>query len=85
MSQAHGATGGSSSRIQSLSDVIQALATRGCPDITPELAPDQFSQYPVYSGGFGEIYSGRMRDGTKVAVKRARYHVEDDREGHNMR
>ncbi|KAG8768166.1 GTP-binding protein Rho1 [Ceratobasidium sp. 428] len=26
-----------------------------------------------------------MRDGTKVAVKRARYHVEDDIEGHNMR
>ncbi|KAG8709156.1 hypothetical protein FRC09_000835 [Ceratobasidium sp. 395] len=71
--------------VESLSDVIQALATRGCPDITPELAPDQFSQYPVYSGGFGEIYSGQMRDGTKVAVKRARYHVEDDREGHNMR
>ncbi|KAG8708243.1 GTP-binding protein Rho1 [Ceratobasidium sp. 394] len=81
----HEATASSSSR-KSIVDVIQALATRGCPDITHRLDPDRFSEYPLYSGGFGEIYSGCMKaGGTKVAVKCARHHIQDDQNDHNMR
>ncbi|KAG9076570.1 hypothetical protein FS749_011607, partial [Ceratobasidium sp. UAMH 11750] len=71
---------------QSITDVIQALVARGCPDVTDRLAADRFSEYPIYSGGFGEIYSGYMKaGGTRVAVKCPRHHVEDDQNDHNMR
>ncbi|KAG8727425.1 GTP-binding protein Rho1, partial [Ceratobasidium sp. 414] len=50
------------------------------------LAADRFSEYPLYSGGFGEIYSGYMTaGGTQVAVKCARHHTQDDQNEHNMR
>ncbi|KAG8717056.1 hypothetical protein FRC08_008262 [Ceratobasidium sp. 394] len=86
MSGPHHETAASSSGKQSITDVIQALAVRGCPDITHRLAADRFSEYPLYSGGFGEIYSGYMASGgTKVAVKCARHHIQDDQNDHNMR
>ncbi|KAG9097248.1 hypothetical protein FS749_006714 [Ceratobasidium sp. UAMH 11750] len=86
MSQAPHETSASSSSKRSIADVVQALAARGCPDITHRLAADRFSEYPLYSGGFGEIYLGYMTaGGTKVAVKCARHHIQDDQNDHNMR
>ncbi|KAG9076486.1 hypothetical protein FRC06_009484 [Ceratobasidium sp. 370] len=85
MSEPQRETSTSSSNVRSITDVIQALAARGCPDITHRLAADRFSEYPLYSGGFGEIYSGYMIAGAKVAVKCARHHIQDDQNEHNMR
>ncbi|KAG9082157.1 hypothetical protein FRC06_005195, partial [Ceratobasidium sp. 370] len=86
MSEPHGERSASSPNKKSITDTIQALAARGCPDITHKLAADRFSEYPLYSGGFGEIYSGYMiTGGTKVAVKCARHHIQDDQNEHNMR
>ncbi|KAG9097249.1 GTP-binding protein Rho1 [Ceratobasidium sp. UAMH 11750] len=86
MSERSRETAASSPSKRSITDVIQALAARGCPDITHRLAADRFSEHPLYSGGFGEIYSGYLTaGGTKVAVKCARHHIEDVQNDHNMR
>ncbi|KAG9094799.1 hypothetical protein FS749_011794 [Ceratobasidium sp. UAMH 11750] len=64
----------------SLSDIISVLIDHGCTDITLSLDPNHFSEYPTHGGGFGDIYSGRTTTGTKVAVKCARYGVQDDKQ-----
>ncbi|KAF8597625.1 kinase-like protein [Ceratobasidium sp. AG-I] len=56
--------------------VIALLKNHGCQDITRDLDPSECTKYPVYGGGFGDIYSGKLRDGTEVAIKVARHFAE---------
>ncbi|KAG9122672.1 hypothetical protein FRC07_000859, partial [Ceratobasidium sp. 392] len=35
-------------------------------------------EYPIYGGGFGDIYLGKIKGGIKVAVKCARHRIQDD-------
>ncbi|KAG9091957.1 hypothetical protein FS749_016119 [Ceratobasidium sp. UAMH 11750] len=52
-----------------ISDIIAQLCLHGCKDLTRSLDLSSFSSRPISRGGFGEIYRGRLRDGTQVAVK----------------
>ncbi|KAG8728627.1 phosphatidylinositol-binding protein scs2 [Ceratobasidium sp. 414] len=52
-----------------LSDVVSLLVEHGCQDITEKLDPSAHGEYPVSSGGFGDVYKGRLRDGSPIAIK----------------
>ncbi|ELU44144.1 Pkinase domain-containing protein [Rhizoctonia solani AG-1 IA] len=49
--------------------VFEILVNNGCRDITNEIDTSLCTEYPVSNGGFGDIYEGQLRDGTKTAVK----------------
>ncbi|KAJ1306306.1 hypothetical protein OPQ81_011005 [Rhizoctonia solani] len=52
-----------------LSEVLLHLSRHGCQDVTKELDKSKCSEYPERIGGFGEVYRGVLRDGTKVSIK----------------
>lgn len=54
---------------QPASEVIQHLAEHDCPDITNQLDLTQCSTSPITGGGYGDIYSGTLKDGLNVAIK----------------
>ncbi|QRV92265.1 Vegetative incompatibility protein HET-E-1 [Ceratobasidium sp. AG-Ba] len=60
--------------IMNLADVVSSLRLRGCPDMTNQLDSTTGSEYPILSGGFGDIYRCKLRNGTEVAVKTIRLH-----------
>ncbi|KAG8794232.1 hypothetical protein FRC12_000084 [Ceratobasidium sp. 428] len=49
------------------SEVIGELQAHGCKDLTRSLNHSSF--IPISRGGYGEVYSGTLWDGTPVAVK----------------
>ncbi|KAF8603989.1 hypothetical protein BDV93DRAFT_117423 [Ceratobasidium sp. AG-I] len=53
----------------SASDVMSQLAQHGCQNITQSLDLYTCSTYPISSGGFGDIYRGKLKDGPLVAIK----------------
>ncbi|QRV92191.1 Tyrosine-protein kinase SPK-1 [Ceratobasidium sp. AG-Ba] len=61
--------------IKTLQDVIFHLRLRGCPDMTTQLDPSTGGEYPISSGGFGDIYRCKLTNGTEVAVKTVRLYV----------
>ncbi|QRW19842.1 kinase domain protein [Rhizoctonia solani] len=54
---------------QQTTKVFEILVNNGCRDITNEIDTSLCTEYPVSNGGFGDIYEGQLRDGTKTAVK----------------
>ncbi|KAG8712194.1 hypothetical protein FRC09_020133, partial [Ceratobasidium sp. 395] len=53
-------------------EIVSLLSLRGCADLTNELDMATCSERPISSGGFGDIYRCRLKDGTHVAVKTIR-------------
>ncbi|KAG8793747.1 hypothetical protein FRC12_001757 [Ceratobasidium sp. 428] len=51
----------------SKSEVIGELQAHGCKDLTQSL--NLSSLIPISRGGYGEVYSGTLLDGTRIAVK----------------
>ncbi|KAG9103164.1 hypothetical protein FRC07_010072, partial [Ceratobasidium sp. 392] len=68
----------------SSSEVISQLVQHGCQDVTKDLDPSSCSEHPVSSGGFGDVYQGRLKDGLCVAIKCIRFlsHSDDDQHKH---
>ncbi|KAG9087777.1 hypothetical protein FS749_002649 [Ceratobasidium sp. UAMH 11750] len=64
------------SREMPLSSVLAILVEHKCQDITKDLDLPACSEYPKFSGGFGEIYQGQLKDGTLVAIKCMRITVD---------
>ncbi|KAG8701609.1 hypothetical protein FRC11_012028, partial [Ceratobasidium sp. 423] len=60
------------SSLMSCDDIIALLARHGCQNLTPLLLTETCSQYPIASGGFGDIYRGKLLEGRKVAIKTVR-------------
>ncbi|KAG8717284.1 hypothetical protein FRC09_014507 [Ceratobasidium sp. 395] len=52
---------------QTIEEIIPRLNERGCLDLAKELK--SYSKAPVSRGGFGDIHTGQLRDGTIVAIK----------------
>lgn len=59
----------------SVSEIITILGQHGCPNITAVLDLKQCGTVPIAAGGFGDIYQGRLRGGTEVAIKCPRFFV----------
>ncbi|KAG8774359.1 hypothetical protein FRC12_002030 [Ceratobasidium sp. 428] len=53
-------------------EIVSLLSLRGCADMTDELDMATCSERPISSGGFGDIYRCRLKDGTHVAIKTIR-------------
>ncbi|KAF8601997.1 kinase-like protein [Ceratobasidium sp. AG-I] len=67
------------SSLMSPEAIISKLGAHGCQNITVRLNPGSFGHYPVSSGGFGDVYRGRLFDKSQVAVKTMRIHVNSDK------
>ncbi|KAG9100243.1 phosphatidylinositol-binding protein scs2 [Ceratobasidium sp. UAMH 11750] len=61
-----------------LPDVVLLLVEHGCQDITGTLDPSACGEYPISSGGFGDVYKGKLRDGSPIAIKCMRIVVNPD-------
>ncbi|KAF8668356.1 Protein tyrosine kinase [Rhizoctonia solani] len=62
--------------------ILNLLTTHGCVDITPSIDLSLCSNYPVAAGGLGDIFVGRLRTGTRVAIKVFRsYHASNELAG----
>ncbi|KAG8724765.1 hypothetical protein FRC09_014601 [Ceratobasidium sp. 395] len=56
-------------------EIVLRLSLRGCADITEQLDFTTCSERPISSGGFGDIYRGRLKAGTQVAIKTIRLYA----------
>ncbi|QRV92194.1 Tyrosine kinase family catalytic domain protein [Ceratobasidium sp. AG-Ba] len=61
--------------IMTLADVVSSLKLRGCPDMTSQVDMTTCGEYPISSGGFGDIYRCKLRNGIEVAIKTVRIYV----------
>ncbi|KAG9125594.1 hypothetical protein FRC07_006960 [Ceratobasidium sp. 392] len=65
-----------------VSEVIAVLGRHHCLNVSHQLDLASCSERPVNYGGLNEVYKGRLRDGTLVAVRLSRRSISDeDREG----
>ncbi|KAG8683912.1 hypothetical protein FRC09_015731, partial [Ceratobasidium sp. 395] len=56
----------------SATDIIRNLVSHGCQDITANLDLPSCSEFPFSSGGSGDVYRGRLRNGLRIAIKGVR-------------
>ncbi|KAF8670154.1 Protein tyrosine kinase [Rhizoctonia solani] len=50
-------------------EIMMHLKEHGCIDISHDLDIAECTKYPVATGGFGDVYRGRLRQGDAVAIK----------------
>lgn len=60
---------------QPVSGIIRNLVEHGCPEVTNLINVQGCTEWPVSSGGFGDVYQGKMFDTTQVAIKCARLFI----------
>ncbi|QRV89373.1 Tyrosine-protein kinase [Ceratobasidium sp. AG-Ba] len=53
----------------SVSGVLAQLCSHGCKDLSKSLDRSTISARPVSRGGFGEVYSGKLSNGSTIALK----------------
>ncbi|KAG8726310.1 hypothetical protein FRC12_023513, partial [Ceratobasidium sp. 428] len=63
------------SSFMSINEISQHLCQHGCQDVTERLDIDSFSAFPLSSGGFGDVYRGRFKNATQVAIKTMRLQI----------
>ncbi|QRV90237.1 hypothetical protein RhiJN_18255 [Ceratobasidium sp. AG-Ba] len=67
-------------------EIVARLGTRGCADLTNQLDISTSSLYLISSGGFGDIYRCKLKDGAEVAVKTIRFYNDSlDRNPNNFK
>lgn len=49
--------------------MFRHLVNHGCADLSLYMDPEQYSSGLIVGGGFGDIWKGKLRDGTEVAIK----------------
>ncbi|KAF8606452.1 kinase-like protein [Ceratobasidium sp. AG-I] len=62
----------------STTEVIACLGDHGCQNITDRIDLNSCSDYPIQNGGFGDVYLGKLLDGTEVAIKTMRILINTD-------
>lgn len=60
---------------QSIGEVIALLGTHGCKNISFSLDLDSCDTHPIAVGGLGDVYRGRLHNGSQVAIKTMRVQV----------
>ncbi|CUA75625.1 hypothetical protein RSOLAG22IIIB_05990 [Rhizoctonia solani] len=53
----------------SIHEMFEYLTRSGCPDLTQSINPNGYSKRSIATGGFGDIYKGKLNDGTPIAIK----------------
>ncbi|CAE6515497.1 unnamed protein product [Rhizoctonia solani] len=53
----------------SIHEMFEYLTRSGCPDLTQSINPNGYSKRSIATGGFGDIFKGKLKDGTPVAIK----------------
>ncbi|KAG9122248.1 hypothetical protein FRC07_001465 [Ceratobasidium sp. 392] len=56
-------------------EIVRQLGIRGCANLTDQLDLQSCSEYPISSGGFGDIFRGKLKDATEVAIKTVRLYA----------
>lgn len=64
-----------------IADVIACLGDHGCADITDQVDASSISEFPFANGGFGDVYCGSLRSGSRVSLKCIRILVGSTEEG----
>ncbi|QRV80207.1 Tyrosine kinase family catalytic domain protein [Ceratobasidium sp. AG-Ba] len=59
----------------SLQQMFECLTAHGCTDLSSRLNSDPRSYTVISGGAFGDVYSGKLRDGTAIAIKALRNHL----------
>lgn len=65
--------------------ITSALISHGCLDLTQQLDEGSCSPFAVSNGGFGDVYSGTLVDGTRVAIKVFRLHIVHDQDRKHLK
>ncbi|KAG8780328.1 hypothetical protein FRC12_023180 [Ceratobasidium sp. 428] len=73
VSESFNATPAVVSNCMSISAITQLLVAHRRQDVTKYIDPSSYDEFPISGGGFGDIYRGRVLDGTQVAIKRSRF------------
>jgi hypothetical protein len=69
----------SSSRLlQPVPTIVEMLTSHGCRDLTSMLDLSASSVIAVAGGGFGDVYTGALKYGQRVAIKCARLQFGND-------
>ncbi|KDN46663.1 hypothetical protein RSAG8_04043, partial [Rhizoctonia solani AG-8 WAC10335] len=50
-------------------EVVRRLALHGCENITDHIDEDSFGPFPLFRGGFGDVFRGSLLSSLRVAVK----------------
>ncbi|KAG8796303.1 hypothetical protein FRC12_000718 [Ceratobasidium sp. 428] len=58
-------------------EIISVLTAHGCKNITEQLDLPSCSRGPLFTGGFGDVYRGKLNDGIQVAIKTMRIQPAD--------
>ncbi|KAG9123474.1 hypothetical protein FRC07_014889 [Ceratobasidium sp. 392] len=61
--------------LMSTTEVLGQLMAHGCSNLTSDI--EHLSEYPVGGGGLGDVYKGKLRTGSEVAVKTLRMRTDD--------
>ncbi|KAG8748759.1 hypothetical protein FRC11_011940, partial [Ceratobasidium sp. 423] len=50
-------------------EIVRRLALHGCENLTDHLHGNSFSQFPLFRGGFGDVYRGSLLGSLRVSIK----------------
>ncbi|CUA78526.1 hypothetical protein RSOLAG22IIIB_13199 [Rhizoctonia solani] len=53
----------------SVHEMFEYLIDIGCSDLTQSIDPSGYSKNSIATGGFADIFKGKLKDGTPVAIK----------------
>lgn len=71
--------------MQSVEEIISALAGRGCLDLTSSINLTACSEFPFAGGGFCDVFRGELNAGTKVAIKSLRVYDRSEGSGDRVK
>jgi hypothetical protein len=67
--------------LQSVAEILIHLGNHGCGDVTHRLDLSGCGEFPVATGGFGDVYQGALKDGSKISLKCLRLCIDSSDDG----
>lgn len=65
--------------MKSVEEIIDALARRGCSNLTVSIDSAACSEFACAGGGLCDVYKGELDDGTRIAIKTLRIYGDSDK------